>query len=453
MSDIFISYASEDRACVAPLADALSGQGWSVWWDHSINAGRHFDEVIEAELAAARVVIVAWSQASVESRWVRAEAQEGLDHNKLIPVYLDEISPPLIFRSLQAVSLVDWDGNKTTRDFTRLVADIGCLLGPAIPDRTSGKQAESHATAQRPGARRAGPLQWIGATAGVLLAVGIAGYVYLQQGEDLTERVTPTPEPETSMARPALSVFRDSLPDRSAGPEMVVIPAGEFRMGDLQGNEHANERPARRVHIAEPFAIGKYEVTYEEYLHFATATGRPPPYDEDWGRGRRPVIDVSWEDARAYARWLGEQTGAPYRLPSEAEWEYATRAGSESAYWWGDEAGNNHANCSDCGSRWDAVQTAPAGSFAPNHYGLHDAAGNVSEWVQDCYFDSYEGASEDSSAQAQQDCERRVVRNGDWNTRPEKIRSAARAWLKPLIRNNSTGFRVARDLPVPENSR
>ncbi|MDX2457582.1 MAG: toll/interleukin-1 receptor domain-containing protein, partial [Gammaproteobacteria bacterium] len=187
-----------------------------------MNAGRHFDEAIETELVAARVVIVVWSQASVDSRWVRAEAQEGLDHNKLIPVFLDEISPPLIFRSLQAVNLVNWDGKKTTRDFTRLVADIGSLIGSAIPDRASGKQAESHAMAQRPGARRAGALKWVGATTGVLLAVGIAGYMHLQQREDLTTSVTPSPESETSTARPALSVFRDSLQSGSAGPEMVV---------------------------------------------------------------------------------------------------------------------------------------------------------------------------------------------------------------------------------------
>ena len=508
MSDIFISYASEDQARVAPLAAALSGQKWSVWWDRSINAGRSFDEVIEAELGAARVVIVAWSRASVQSRWVRAEAQEGLNHNKLIPVFLEEITPPLIFRSIQAVSLVDWDGRETSRDFTRLVADIGCLLDPADPHSDPGKQdpgalltairnrlmlnhgsaqleraayelqayllehpsdpealqlrdrvdqslrSESDKTVLRPRAPGAhfGFLKWAGSAAGVLLAVGIAGYLHLQQGDDMTASVTPTAKPLTSATRPAMSVFRDSLPDGSAGPEMVVIPAGEFRMGNLQEDDRSNERPVHRVHIAAAFAIGKYEISYAEYLHFATATGRTPPHDEGWGRGRRPVIDVSWEDATAYAHWLTEQTGEPYHLPSEAEWEYAARAGSATSYWWGHDIRQDAkvwANCNSCGSQWDGNQTAPVGSFVPNHYGLYDTAGNVAEWVQDCYVDNYRGAFEDGTAQVQDNCERRVVRNGGWNSKPEKTGSAARAWDKPLNRSNGTGFRIARALESP----
>jgi len=195
MSDIFISYASEDRKRVAPIAEALIGQGWSVWWDRSISAGRNFDEVIETELGAARVVIVAWSRESVQSRWVRAEAQEGLDHNKLIPVFLDEVSPPLIFRSIQAISLVAWDGKETAQNFRKLVADIGNILGPAISDSDFGNHAESVTSAQPLRTRRAGPLKWIGAI-GLLLVVGIAGYLYLQQGEDTAASVTSSPVKE-----------------------------------------------------------------------------------------------------------------------------------------------------------------------------------------------------------------------------------------------------------------
>ena len=195
MSDIFISYASEDRTRVAPLAAALSGQGWSVWWDRSISAGRNFDEVIETELGAARVVIVAWSQESVQSRWVRAEAQEGRVHNKLIPVFLDEVSPPLIFRSIQAINLVAWDGKETAQNFRKLVADIGKLLGPAISDSDLDNHDESVTSAQPPKTRRAGLLKWMGAI-GLPLAVGIAGYLYLQQGEDTAASVTSSPVKE-----------------------------------------------------------------------------------------------------------------------------------------------------------------------------------------------------------------------------------------------------------------
>jgi len=195
MSDIFISYASEDRKRVAPLAAALIGQGWSVWWDRSISAGRNFDEVIETELGAARVVIVAWSLESVQSRWVRAEAQEGLDHNKLIPVFLDEVLPPLIFRAIQAISLVAWGGKETAQNFRKLVADIGKRLGPASSDSDFINHDESVTSAQPLWTRRAGLLKWIGAI-GLLFAVGLAGYLYLQQGEDTAASVTSSPVKE-----------------------------------------------------------------------------------------------------------------------------------------------------------------------------------------------------------------------------------------------------------------
>ena len=467
MSDIFISYASEDRQRVAPLAMALSEQGWSVWWDRAINAGRSFDEVIEAELTAARIVLVAWSHDSVQSRWVRAEAQEGLDHNKLIPIFLDAVTPPLIFRSIQTVSLLDWDGQDTDQAFTRLVADIGRLLEhPADPETMQLRDsiARPHQTEHIPSPQhrgdslartRSGSMKWAGAAIGALLAIGIAGYLYLQPGQNILPDVTPPPAADAPLARPALSIFRDTLQDGFKGPEMVVIPAGEFRMGDLQGNGRSNERPAHRVHIARGFAIGKYELGYEEYLQFATSTGRPPPYDEGWGRGRRPVIDVSWEDAQAYTRWLSDQTGEPYRLPTESEWEYASRAGMDMSYWWGNDVQQDdqvQANCDGCGSQWDGSQTAPAGSFTPNPNGLYDTTGNVAEWVEDCYLDNYRGAFEDGSPQVQEDCEQRVIRNGGWNSTPEKIRSPARAWDKPLNRSSGTGFRIARDLDTPTST-
>src|SRR5919106_5183579 len=154
------------------------------------------------------------------------------------------------------------------------------------------------------------------------------------------------------------------------GPEMVVIPQGEFRMGDIQGSGSADERPVHMVHIPRPFAMGRYAIIFDEYDLFAQATGREQPADKGWGRGRRPVINVSWKEAVAYAAWLSEQTGKRYRLPTEAEWEYAARAGTETAYWWGNEIGTNRANCDGCGSPWGGQQTAPVGSFQPNPWGL-----------------------------------------------------------------------------------
>ena len=138
--------------------------------------------------------------------------------------------------------------------------------------------------------------------------------------------------------------------------------------------------------IGSPFAVGVCPVMFDEWDACASAggCGGYRPDDRGWGRGRRPVIDVSWRDAQSYVAWLSRETGEAYRLLSESEWEYAARAETATRYWWGDDIGRNRANCNVCGSRWDDESTAPAGSFAANVFGLHDVHGNVFEWVQDC---------------------------------------------------------------------
>ena len=147
------------------------------------------------------------------------------------------------------------------------------------------------------------------------------------------------------------------------GPEMVVIPAGRFRMGDTRGLGTSDEQPVHDVHIKRLFGMSRYEITFDQYDEFAKTASRELPDDEGFGRGRRPVIRVSWNDAVDYAEWLSQQTGKHYRLPTEAEWEYAARAGTETAYWWGDEMKQGLANCIVCGTRADARETAPVGSF------------------------------------------------------------------------------------------
>jgi formylglycine-generating enzyme required for sulfatase activity len=267
----------------------------------------------------------------------------------------------------------------------------------------------------------------------------------------MTEKTKKPTEPARQRAIEATNftsnrVFRDPLSDASLGPEMVVIQAGKFRMGDIQDLGNGFEKPVHTVHIAKPFSIGKHEVTFEEYEHFASASGRRVPKDRGWGRNKRPVINVSWEDAVQYTEWLSQQTGKHYRLPSEAEWEYAARAGTETAYWWGNDIGHNRANCNGCGSRWDRKRTAPVGSFRPNPFGLYDTAGNVWEWVQDCKLDSYKEAPTDGSASLRGACPERVFRGGSWNVEPRKLRSAKRTWDGPDLRYSYVGFRIARDL-------
>ena len=229
-------------------------------------------------------------------------------------------------------------------------------------------------------------------------------------------------------------------------PEMVAIPGGSFRMGCVSGlNCYDDEKPVHRVRVAS-FELSKYEVTFEEYDRFIAATGRISPKDRGWGRGRRPVINVSWDDAVAYTKWLSEQTGERYRLPSEAEWEYAARAGSTTKYGWGNDIGHNRANCDGCGSQWDDEKTAPVGSFNPNAFGLHDMHGNLWEWVQDCWNGSYQGAPADGSAWTSGDCERRGLRGGSWGFRPGFLRAAYRFRDSTGDRYDVFGFRVARTL-------
>ena len=239
-------------------------------------------------------------------------------------------------------------------------------------------------------------------------------------------------------------VFRDNC---EGCPEMVVVPAGRFRMGCVSGRAcGGDERPVHEVEVSS-FALGVYEVTFEEYDRFVQATGHRRAGDHGWGRGRRPVVDVSWNDAVAYASWLSEETGESYRLPSESEWEYAARAGSTTRYSWGQDIGRNRANCDGCGSRWDADETAPAGSFAANGWGVHDMHGNVWEWVADCWHENYARAPRDGTAWTRGgNCGRRVLRGGSWNNVPAILRSAYRINYDAGARSVGFGFRVSRTL-------
>jgi formylglycine-generating enzyme required for sulfatase activity len=232
-------------------------------------------------------------------------------------------------------------------------------------------------------------------------------------------------------------------------PEMVVVPEGEFMMGSAtdERDHYGNEDPLHRVTIARPFAVSKFEVTFEQWDACVANGGCARVPDSNMGRGTQPVINVSWDDVQQYMVWISTMTGRPYRLLSEAEWEYAARAGTKTAFSWGDEIGKNNADCDGCGSEWDSRRTAPVGSFAPNQFGLYDMHGNVWEWVEDCLHSNYEGAPKDGSAWiAQGDCNHRVVRGGSWAGYSVGLRSALRFWYPSDDHGNDLGFRVARTL-------
>ena len=223
-------------------------------------------------------------------------------------------------------------------------------------------------------------------------------------------------------------------------PVMVAIPAGKFVMGSEAGAE--DEKPMHEVTI-EAFSMSKFEITLEQYRVYAIEQGLPAPQyrSED---SNHPVANVSWEDAQDYTRWLSDKTGKSYRLATEAEWEYAARAGAVTPYNTGEDL-LSAANCIGCGSDWDGKQSAPVGSFAPNEFGLYDMHGNVWEWVQDCWTDSYFGRGDNSAAIVKKNCDRFVVRGGSWANEADYARVSYRGNEGPKYRNETVGFRVVHE--------
>jgi formylglycine-generating enzyme required for sulfatase activity len=232
-----------------------------------------------------------------------------------------------------------------------------------------------------------------------------------------------------------------AVQDPMIGMELVLVP----------GACYEREEPAGRTRqiCLDPYYIGAYEVTFDEYHRFARATGRPLPDDEGWGQGRRPVINVNVYDALNFAKWLSRQSGVHYRLPTEVEWEHAARAGSETAFPWGDEIGENRASCDGCGSRWDDEQTAPVGSFAPNAWGLYDVVGNVGEWT--CSMRDPDPEHSFERCDSIYETRRRAYRNGAWSDTPDRLTVAFRDWNVAMRRTDDVGFRLVRECAECEN--
>ncbi len=400
MSDVFISYKREEQAIARLLADALTNHGWTIWWDPQLQAGEYYDDVIEQALIEARCVVVIWSERSVKSRFVKDEATYALDEGKLVPAQIEDVRLPFRFANLQTVQLFGWTGSEEDPEFKRLKRDIEKVLFERRSKPTSA-QVQTTTVAKAD-----------------------------DRLEDAAE-------------------FRDRLADGSQGPLMVSVPTGQFAMGSEVADE---EKPVHEVTIDSAFAIGKYPVTFQEYDYFASITGRLLPEDNDWGRYQRPVINVSWHDAVAYINWLSEQTGKTYRLPSEAQWEYVARAGTDSEYWWGDDFRAYADNAKIAGvlsfPRLFPKRTTEVGRFSENPFGVCDTAGNVFEWVNDCWHVNYAGAPDDGTSWLESmdgDCALRVLRGGAWNADGRFQRSAARHKYHPGLRYPHVGFRIARE--------
>ncbi len=316
-----------------------------------------------------------------------------------------------------------------------------------------------------------------------LIAIGGPSVITPPSSSTTPKVSLPAPPPT---AWTPLETFRDTLKNRSDGPEMVVIPAGSFMMGspDYERGRQMDEGPQHRVVIQKSFAMGRHEVTVGDFRKSVRSTGyKTEPerggscygYDGEWRNYNlgnwlspgfsqddgHPVVCVSWSDAHAYINWLKDETGKRYRLPSEAEWEYAVRAGTTSSRYWSDNPDDacqfanvldqsvnerfpDQRDVHDCLDGY--VYTAPVGRLKPNDFSLRDMLGNVSEWTADCRNNSYKAARPDGFAWNARDCDRRMIRGGSWTGRPAYLRSANRGVYFKDASVNNIGFRLARDL-------
>lgn len=423
MSGIFISYRREiDAGWAGRLADNLKRNLPDRPLFHdiaSIEIGEDFGIAIKQALGNSAVLLVVigphWldvqhplggRRLDDKGDWVRFEILNGLQGNlRVVPVLvggavmpksnqLPDALEPLVCRNAHEITDKRWD------------YDVGMLVEALrkIPAHASGKCNAVPASQT-------------------------------------------TPPRIVTGAMPAPGTLFRHAPDF---PELVVVPAGRFQMGssDDENGRNADEGPRHEVIIARPFAVGRYPVTFAEWDTFIAAGGTThKPDDEGWGRGRQPVIHVSWKEAQAYVAWLRDRTGQPYHLLSEAEWEYAARAGTTTRYPWGDEPGLNKANFNGSGSPCSNRRTSPVGNFAANAFGLHDMIGNVWEWVQDAWHDNYLDAPNDGQAW-EEGRRQRVVRGGSWFFESDGCRAASRLRLDPDRHSYGLGFRVCCALSI-----
>jgi formylglycine-generating enzyme required for sulfatase activity len=416
MADVFISYKREDRDLAERVVTAVEAAGYTTWWDEHITPREAWDSEIQHQIAAAPAVLVLWTERSVKSDWVRAEAHYAKERKKLVPARLGACEPWVPFNLVETADLLNWDGEEEHPQWLRVVAWIADLVR-AFDQQETAKRA-------REASHR---LSWDTRKA--------------RQVASLASRL------KTG------TLWRDAVPGlpEAAAPLMVTIPSGHLIMGSPKEEvgHRDDEEPRHEVRIGYAFALGKHPVTFAEWdAALSVGAKLPRPEDEGWGRDRRPVINVSWVDAQDYLAWLNDRLGLvgrsdAYRLPSEAEWEYACRAGTSTPYAFGEKINNRQAQYSE--EQGKAGMTDPVGFHATNAFGLCDMHGNVYEWCADGWCTNYVDAPADGSAWHSDDSER-VVRGGSWRSEPHRVRSASRHHHSRDYRWNRGGFRVAKTL-------
>ncbi len=384
---LFYSYAHEDedlREALEKHLSVLRRTGFiAEWHDRKIGAGDEWKNEIDHHLTSADIVLLLVSADFTASDYcwgdemAKALARHDRGAAQVIPVILrwcDWKDTPL--GKLQAVPtnakpITAWsDRDEALYDVVAAIRRTVEKIRRRAEEKAALKNAEKQGEAARHAVAKPTPVA--------------------EPAAQESSKPSPSPAVKKPLGPedlPDFSVFRDI--DEPWCPEMVVLPSGTFMMGSPDTDEDAaeDEKPRHKVTIGYRFAVGRYPVTFEEYDRFCETAGVEKPGDEDWGRGRRPVINVSWDDAKAYVEWLSQQTGKSYRLLSEAEWEYACRAGTTTRYSVGDTITDKDANFAS-----NVGKTTEVGSYEPNAWGLYDMHGNVWEWVEDVWHETYEGA-------------------------------------------------------------
>ena len=463
MADIFLSYSSKDKDRVQPLVRALEREGWTVWWDRKTRAGEVFDQLIEQELESSRGVVVVWSSHSVQSRWVRVEAEEGLGKAALFPVKIDPVKIPLAFRLHQAVDLVGWEVDSAHPEFQNLVQSIKEKIGkgenwsePVLPKPPP--PAPVLGTEHEPGLTpiTSWPLNKILPIVGVIiLVVGII-YGLIPSTDDQSpggqqlvgegakpgpspeptstlpgDRPTPTPKPKPVVSTQKTTTGYVFTLAEGITLEVVSLRGGRFRMGSENGISY--QKPVHEVTV-KPFSIGRTEVTQAQWQ--AVMENNPSNFKGE----RRPVEGITWYQAKDFCEKLSERSGYQVRLPTEAEWEYAARGGTTTEYSFGDDETKVGEYAWFIGNA--GRQTHPVGKKKPNPFGLYDMHGNVWEWVEDYWHDDYNDAPTDGSAWlAGGNRDYRVLRGGSWYY-SDLLRSSNRDGYRPDNSFSNYGFRV-----------
>ncbi|MCR9194573.1 MAG: SUMF1/EgtB/PvdO family nonheme iron enzyme [Hyphomonas sp.] len=504
MSHIFLSYSRADRPIAQVIAEALEAEGFSVWWDKVLRAGQTYDEVTENMLRDSAVVVVLWSQTSVKSKWVRAEATLGQRSCEMVPAMIEEADRPIMFELTQTADLIGWNGDRNEARWAEFVGDIkrslekhtaaetaaSAVAAPASPTAqndatietvfwTSIKDGDDPADFEAYLSRYPdGHYESLARNrlAAVQAAAGVA-----TPASEAPEPAPPEPKPVPQHAAPARAVetpkpaekkkssspvpmligvaavlgvggwfgWQAINPPESATdsdvqppppppvasctvcPDMVDLPGGSFTMGspDNEANRSGNEGPQREVTL-RPFSISATEITRQQWQLCADAGAcRADP----GGDSSEPVTRVSYDDAVAYTTWLSQQGERRYRLPSEAQWEYAARGGTSTPYWWGSSFPGKGAVS---GGISDTV------SLPDNPFGVSGMLGNVREWVADCYVNNYADAPSDGRVVNRSGCQLFVVRGGSWRLGAAEHRAANRARNDRSVRDRSLGFRV-----------